>query len=319
MKYHVYFHDDFDGMVSGLVMFDFMKSRGDGIASFNPINFTPNLKNNWAKFKFKEPFILLDFMYHPKAAWWFDHHETSFINQDWKEKYTDDETHAFDISYKSACSLVLAYLKKKYKYQASKNIQNLVRWGDLIDSAGYKNARQIVDRNGSGLKLMSFLDSLDRQNKKAHQKRIGNIIKQLSAKSINEIIKQPAIAKTIKEQLAKIKESKEAFKDSAVLSGGIVFIDNTIHDIHGSHFLAYYFYPKSFYSVSLSKYGGYYHISVGGNPWNRIKGSRVHIGDLMSKYGGGGHKNVGGLEKKSKEEILKIVAEIIKYLNDSKK
>jgi nanoRNase/pAp phosphatase (c-di-AMP/oligoRNAs hydrolase) len=35
----------------------------------------------------------------------------------------------------------------------------------------------------------------------------------------------------------------------------------------------------------------------------------------MKKYGGGGHKGVGGLERKSKKEIMKIAEEIIEYLN----
>jgi nanoRNase/pAp phosphatase (c-di-AMP/oligoRNAs hydrolase) len=41
----------------------------------------------------------------------------------------------------------------------------------------------------------------------------------------------------------------------------------------------------------------------------------VNIGKLMSKYGGGGHRTVGGIEKKTKPEILKVAEEIIEYLN----
>lgn len=39
MNYHLYFHDDFDGMSSSAILLDFFRTRGDDIASFNPINF----------------------------------------------------------------------------------------------------------------------------------------------------------------------------------------------------------------------------------------------------------------------------------------
>ncbi len=315
MKYHIYFHDDFDGVVSAVVFWDFFRKRGDKLLSFNPINYEPNLKKNWADFKFKTPFILVDFMYHPKAVWWFDHHETSFINPDWKKKYKDDDTHAFNPSFKSGCGLTLAYLKKKYKYKAPRHIEYLVKWGDIIDSAGYKNAKQVVERKGPVLQWMSFLNSLDRTNQKTYQARIAGIIKQLATKPIREIINQPVIAKKIKENMADIKISITAFKNSAILKNKVVFIDKTNNEISGSHFLAFYLYPKSFYSVSISKYSGYYHISAGDNPWNRARGHDINIGEIMTKYGGGGHKGIGGTEKRSKDEILKVADEVVKYLN----
>jgi oligoribonuclease NrnB/cAMP/cGMP phosphodiesterase (DHH superfamily) len=266
-------------------------------------------------FKFKTPFVLVDFMYHPKAAWWFDHHETSFIHPAWKEKYNNDDSHAFDPSFKSGCGLTLAYLKKKHKYKVPEHIEYLVRWGDVIDSAGYKNAKQIVERKEPALQLMLFLDSLDRTNQRIYQTRIAGIIKQLATKSIGEIINQPVIARKIKKYLADARMSAKIFKKLAILKNKVVFIDKTNNEISGSHFLAFYLYPKSFYSVSVSKFGGYYHVSAGDNPWNRVLGSDINIGEIMKKYGGGGHKGVGGLERKSKKEIMKIAEEIIEYLN----
>ena len=197
-----------------------------------------------------------------------------------------------------------------------KHIEYLVRWGDVIDSANYKSAKQIVERKESALKLMSFLDSIDRRDPKAYQTEISNIIKKLITDSVDKFINQSKIAKKIKEHLGGIKISIKKFKDVAVFTEGVVFVDGTKDEISGSHFLAYYLYPKSFYSVSISKYGGYYHISVGSNPWNRVRaGYKINIGEVMTRYGGGGHRGIGATEKKSKKEIMKIAEEMIKYLN----
>ncbi len=314
-RYHIYFHDDFDGMVSAVIFFDFFRKRGDKVGSFNPINYTPSIKKDWANFKFKKPFVLVDFMYHPNADWWFDHHETSFINPDWKKNYKDDDRHAFDQIYKSGCALVLAHLNKKYKYEAPKNIQELVYWGDIIDSAGYKNARQIVERKEPALRLMSYLDSLDKVDQKIYQAKQSAIIKNLATKSINNFIAYSLVSNRIKKYLSKTKKSVADFKKSAVIKGGVIFIDAINKEFPKPHFLAYYVYPKSFYSVSINKYGAYYHMSVGGNPWNKTHGTEINIGKKMRSYGGGGHKAIGGLEKKSKLEIMKIAEEIIEYLN----
>lgn len=65
--------------------------------------------------------------------------------------------------------------------------------------------------------------------------------------------------------------------------------------------------------IDFDKDNKIFKLSVGKNPW-RARG-RVHIGKILSKYGGGGHDGAGGLEKKTKEEILKIADEVVEYLN----
>ena len=316
-KYHIYFHDDFDGMASGAVMLDFLNRRGDGIISFNPINYTPSLKNNWANFKFKEPFILVDFLYHPRAVWWFDHHETSFLNPSWRKKYKNDKTHSFDQSFKSCCGVTFAWLKKEHGYKPPEHIKYLAKWADIIDSSGYKSAKQPVERKEPALKFISFLDSLDRQIDKAHKASATFIIKQLAAKPIADFIKLARVAKSIKGEDVKINKSLGRFKNFAESRGEVIFIDVTEANLAvAHHYFAYHLYPKTIFSILLSFYGSNYHLSVGRNPWRRndYNGS-INIGDLMSKYGGGGHKNIGGLERKSKKETMTITEEIIKYLN----
>ena len=60
MKYHIYFHDDLDGVASSAVMLSFLSERGDTIVSYNPLNYFPDFKRKWPVYKFKKPFILVD-------------------------------------------------------------------------------------------------------------------------------------------------------------------------------------------------------------------------------------------------------------------
>ncbi|MDO8669041.1 MAG: hypothetical protein Q7K65_01975 [Candidatus Buchananbacteria bacterium] len=314
MRYHLYFHDDLDGMASGAVMLNFLKSRGDKIVSFNPINYAPGLKEGWLKHKFKEPFIMVDFLFHPNAAWWFDHHETSFLNNKLKDDFVNDATHHFNSTHKSVCGMVMAHLKKEFGYKPPKHIQYLAKWTDIIDSALYKSPKQVVEKKEPALKFSLIQDFLDKTSKGVYRAKVGALIRQLAEKPITEIIKLSQFKNAIAKQAAELKKDRKNFKNISKVEGIVVFVDSTIDSIRVPHFLSYFIYPGVSYSAVVSYHGGYYHLSIGKNRWAKRLGT-ANIGAILSKYGGGGHQGIGGLERKSKDEIMKISEIIIKYLN----
>ncbi|OGN03871.1 MAG: hypothetical protein A2831_03075 [Candidatus Yanofskybacteria bacterium RIFCSPHIGHO2_01_FULL_44_17] len=312
MRYHIYFHDDFDGMASSAVMLDFLRTQGDEIASYNPIDYYPGLIERWAKFKFKKPFILVDFRYHPQAAWWFDHHSTSFISEKWRKEFVNSKTKYFDPRHKSVCGMVVAHLERTFQYRPPKHITYLAKWADIADSASYKSAKQFIEKKEPALKLILFLDSLNSENSASHKQKVASI-KLLSDVPIIEIIKMPQISAEVARLLAKSRNTLKKFKKLSNVYGKVLFSNIIGSDISGTNLLGYFFYPKIFYSVRTSYEGGHYHIGVGKNIWRRS--DKVNIGKIMTKYGGGGHDGVGGAENKSQKEIMKIAQEIIEYLN----
>lgn len=311
MNYHLYFHDDFDGMASGAVMLNFLRSCGDNITSFNPIDYSPTTNKNWVNFKFKRPFILVDFRYHLRADWWFDHHKASFswpVLQSWKEKYKNDQTHHWDPAYKSCCGMIFDFLKKHYQYYLPQFIKELAKWADIIDGARYKSARESIEYKKPALKLGLYL--LNENN----PKRQIAITKELASKPIAEIIKNPFIKNKLKVAFKDHQKALNLMRHISLFSDGIVFADASDYDLDVSHFMSYFIFPSVKYSVLLEKEKGrYFHLGVGKNPWNKPS-HRFNVSKLLQKYGGGGHENVGAVEKKLKKEILKIASEIVKYL-----
>jgi hypothetical protein len=308
MKYHLYFHDDFDGVASAAVMLNFLKGRGDNIVSFTPVNYSP-LKKKWASFKFKQPFIILDFLYHPRASWWFDHHLTTFVSKKWQRKFINSDTHHFNPRAESSCGMLFSFLKRKYGYNPPAFIKNLAKWADIIDSASYASARQAVEvtKENQPVGLALFLDEA---RSKWHRK----IIKQLAMKPLSQIVKRPHIQKWLERRRRKTEEVKRVFKNKAVLKGKTLIVDNVRTKLVAPRFLGYFLYPKISYVIGLESVSGGYHLGVGRNPWLKTR-RKANIGRLLKKYGGGGHKTVGGVERKSKSEILKIAGEVIEYLN----
>src|SRR5579859_7809019 len=125
MKYDIYFHNDFDGRAASAVMLAFLRSRGDDIEHYVPVRY--DLIPQWRDEKFFEkhrlfkgrhnPAIIVDFPFHPSAAFWFDHHLTPFRKPGWEKKFKSDKSHRYDDTYRSACALVYDSLKKDFAWK----------------------------------------------------------------------------------------------------------------------------------------------------------------------------------------------------------
>lgn len=304
-KYNIYFHYDFDGFASAAVIFNFLKQNNSSIDKFIPVNY--DLRNKWINFKFKKNPIIVDFYFHPEAKFWFDHHETTFIKEEWKNNFKQNKYYNFNPKYKSCCSLIIDKLKKNWNYKPSKNIINLGKWLDIIDGANYKSAKQTIVLKEPALQIDAFIDR--------NKKNILWLIKKLSQFSLKEITSLPRIKKFItKEKNKRIKLLKIYYKNLKIFYDKIAFIDKT--KIKGSlRYAPFYFTPYILYSIILRKKRNYI-LSLGVNPWKKNK-NIIHIGKfLRENFGGGGHKTVGGAEFKTKKEALEAVNKIINYLNN---
>lgn len=315
MKYDIYFHDDFDGRASAAVMLSFLRSRGDDIEHYVPVNF--DLKPQWSKKSFfkkhklfkgkRNPAIVVDFLYHPKAAWWFDHHATTFQDPNWKEKFRPSKFYNCNPKYFSCCHQVLDALVRDFGFRAPKHLKNLALWLDITDAARYKSIKQAVEIREPALQISAFINKFGDRDAP-----LVWLIDLLSRKPFSRILSDPRVAR--KMQLIK-KERKEVlvfYRKNVQLYGRIVVID--VSDVRKKEIrhAPYYLYPKVIYSLSFKEdIDGLYHISLGVNPARRSQ-NKVNIGEFLRKnYGGGGHKNVGGAEFGNKQKTERAVKEIV--------
>src|SRR5882672_7372494 len=101
MLYDLYFHDDFDGHAASAVVLAFLRSRGDDAGHFVPVKYDiipewldEDFFNKHKLFKGKRNLaVVVDFPYHPKAAFWFDHHLLPFRKKVWGDKFKPDQSH----------------------------------------------------------------------------------------------------------------------------------------------------------------------------------------------------------------------------------
>jgi hypothetical protein len=323
MNYDVYFHNDFDGRASAAVMLTFLRSRGDNIEHFTPVNYY--LLPQWVDEKFfdkhklfkgkRNPVIIVDFLYHPQAAWWFEHHSSTFKKDSWQKKFKADKQHQLKPQYPSCCHLVYASLKKDFGWKPPKHITELVKWLDIIDGAGYRSAKQTIEMKEPALQVNEFIEQ--RQHTKAENVWIVDL---LSRRPLTEIARLPEVKKLAIEIKKKNKKGIAFCKKNARIIGRVCYLDRTETKLEFPHYALPFLFPRAMYFVRMSNRDGLYHVNVGINPWplSLRKRGLVHVGDMLKPLKGGGHEGVGGVEFKTRAEAQVAVNFFIETINKAK-
>ncbi len=312
MRYDVYFHNDMDGRVSAAVFLDFLKKQGDDIANFYPVDHW--MAKNWDKMVrgSKNPTAIFDFYFHPRAKFFFDHHSTTFIKDEWRKKFKPTQYYHLNFKFKSCAGLVLDVLTKKFGYRASKKIRELVFWADVVDAAEYASAKETIELEKPGLKLDVFIEQAS-----GGGDSLEWLIRMMSEKSVEEILKLKRVKVVLKKEREKIRRGVLYAQENLQVYDRVVFLDLTQSKVIRVRFAPHYLYPGVRYVITFMEDKGHFRISVGGNPWQK-ESSRIDLGRyLKSKYGGGGHRRAAGIAGiKSREQGFVIVKELIEFLQN---
>jgi hypothetical protein len=314
MTYDIYFHNDFDGRASAAVMLAFLRERGDDIERY--VSMTYGKESAWYNEDFftqqgKNPVIVVDFTYHPKAAWWFDHHASTFKKPEWKSRYQKDKQHQLSPEYPSCCGLVQAALQKNFGWKPPRHFAAFVKSADMLDGAGYRSARQTIEMKGADLQMNAFIEGFP------HTEKEDRLIVELMSKyPLANIVKHPTVAKALAKLNKKVAKSLELHRKNIRVSHNITFIDLKDDPMNGLlRYAPYYLYPKTKFAIRMRPKGKLWYLGVGVNPW-RKPANYPDLGALMRRYHGGGHKGIGATEFHSKKEAMKAVGEIIERLKE---
>jgi hypothetical protein len=238
---------------------------------------------------------ILDFRYTPtpRLAWYFDHHQTAFGSEDERSAAiaraatSEGAPHVFhDAAYGSCAKLLADTAAREFGADLS-DLSDLVRWADLIDTAGFASAAEAVRRDEPVLQLASVVEQ--------HGDRafLERAIPMLESRSVEDVARDPWVQELwgpiAKMQAALVERVRARSKQV----GRVVLTDLSDAPMDVSpKFLSYALYPESMYSVTLSRSKQHYKLAVGYNPW--CGAERQHnIAAICRRYGGGGHPVVG--------------------------
>lgn len=315
MRVRVLYHDHcFDGAASAAFFSRFLRGAFHPDAEFFYTGMAHKASQIFEDSLFDgDVNAIVDFKYssNPKLTWWFDHHESAFLSPEDEEHFRRDTSgkKMYDPDYKSCTSFIAAMARQRFGFEAP-DLEELVRWADIVDGAQYASAREAVELEAPATKLVLVIEGV------RDSETVQKIIRQMQSRRLAEIIQDPEIQAIYQPLYHKHLESIELIRRQARNDGTVVFFDLTEHPVEGySKFIPYYLFPDSLYTVSVLISSFRTKVSVGSNPWAG-KPLRHNLAKICERYGGGGHARVGAISfpKGAVEEARRVAREIVELL-----
>lgn len=309
MRFYVYHHNDFDGIASAAIFSKFLnKNMGVGFSDCSFFEVDYDLKDKWYKYNIKNPSVVLDFLYHYKVDWWFDHHDSTFINKaSILNPYVRSNKKYWNTGFDSCPSLLLEHFRRYYKKEYAffkKEYHELIQWSDIIDGAKYRDPADLYNYDNIYININKTLSLSHKRD------YVLTILKSFYDGNVESIKKNENYKQLLSIAKSKDIEAIEAIKNIIEIDNKIAFFDQSNYDFPFQRFLAYYLYPKILYRIAIFKKDNQFSISINFNNWLDFK-NKVNLGEICKLYGGGGRKDVGGVISDNHASAL-ITAGLIK-------
>jgi hypothetical protein len=266
---------------------------------------------------------IVDFKYSasPKLTWWFDHHQSAFLNGEDEAKFFAGQADGslamrqfFDPEYASCAGWIAQVARTKFGMDVSQ-LRELIRWADIVDSAKYESAEAAVEMREPAMKLTMVIESAPDVDGVSISRKF---IPLLTEMSLQEVLDQPFVQEQLGPLMERHWAGLELIRERAVCERGVIAFDITDQPTEGyNKFIPYHLFPEGTYNVGLSKSSFRTKVSVGTNPWTTRPASELaNIAEICERYGGGGHARVGAIsfpverEDEARAAVKVIVEEL---------
>ena len=289
----VYLHYPcFDGVVSAAMAVDFLqRSKGWTFTSYSPVNY--GQKSTWLQTPLSERSAVVDFLYHPQAAFWADHHATTFLTEQSAEEYRSVTPHGnrtllYDRRATSCAILLLRTIGDQLSDRA--RYAEMATWADKIDSANYATVEEAIYGN-SAAGLINDSLSVDADNQAYCELLLSSMLS-MPLQAVSDL---PEVRRRASVTRRRVTAGLKAVKGSIRLDDGeiAVFTANETKNSTINRYSPYLYYGHAAYSVGLVRSNGSWKITAMRNPWRQFES--IELGKIFEKYGGGGHQRVASL------------------------
>ena len=252
---------------------------------------------------------IVDFKYssHPKLSWWFDHHQSAFLSEQDAEHYrlNKSQRKTYDPSFKSCTKFIAHVAREQFGFEAP-DLDELVRWADIVDGAQYGSATEAVELISAASKLVLVIEGARSSGV------IRTVIRGMTHGKLDDIVSAPDVQAEYEPLYSRHLESIEIIRRKSQADNRVVFFDLTEDGLEGyNKFVPYYLFPNSVYTVSVLIASFRTKVSVGSNPW-ASESPKHNLATICERYGGGGHPRVGAIsfERHQVAEARQVAREI---------
>jgi hypothetical protein len=285
---HLFFHSPcFDGAVSAALASDYFERVLGSAPTLTGVNY--DLKDAWLSNDPIKPFAIVDFLYHPGAEFWADHHPTTFLTEDVRRDFEAKRSSNF--LYDKSASSCAILLWKQWAHclgDLKKHYEEIVYWADLLDSARYHSVEEAVTLPSPALQINLALAIAD---KKDFPKKLVALLR---SSSLSEILAVPEVLAPYQEGRTLQERGLERLKKTIQVNDkGIAIFDVDSTSVLVNRYAPFYFFPKARYSAGIVRDPDKAKLTIMRNPW--LEFASAPLGQLCAPLGGGGHQRVGSV------------------------
>lgn len=303
----IHYHRDFDGMVSAAILATVLREVRGEQPRWESVNY--DQRRDWDSFSAGLRFAVVDFHFHPRAEYWFDHHPTTFLTPALRELYRPSERWRWDESSPSCPPLILAHAREHWAYEAPARFLEMARWSDVIDAARYRSVEQAIFGDEPALRIARALTVAPSSG------WVDQIVERMTLLPLEEIAALDTLEQAHQRASRNRDRALQQFPPTVVWKrDAVLYYDASSSQIRRERFAAFYHHPDILYSVGVIPTRAGFHVTCGENPWNPPGEQGVHVGAIMERYGGGGHRAVGGANPASLSEARRVAEEIAQQL-----
>lgn len=304
----IHYHRDFDGMVAGAVLASILRERGEEQVELLNVNY--DQRRDWKHFGEGTRFAIVDFHFHPRASYWFDHHPTTFISPELRAKYEPSEKWRWDETAPSCPPIILRHAAEYWDYEAPERFKDMAYWSDIIDAARFKDVEQAIFGEQPALRIMRSLTVAPTTT------WVDELAEALSTETLEDVASRPDVEKAHGRASRNRDKALEQFPPTVKSKReGVLLFDASSGKVRRERFAPFYHHPDLSYAVGVIPTRAGFHVTCGENPW-KIPENGVHVGEIMEKYGGGGHRAVGGANPNDLDKARIVAQEIADHIAD---
>jgi hypothetical protein len=303
----IHYHRDFDGMVSAAVLATILGERGEDDLRWSSVNY--DQRRDWSSFGEGQRFAIVDFHFHPRAEYWFDHHPTTFLTPELRAQYEPSDRWAWDESSPSCPPLILSHAREHWGYEPPARFLEMARWSNIIDAARYETVDQAVFGDEPALRIARALTAAPSSD------WIDKLVGEMRQQTLEELASSAGVEQAHQRASRNRDRALEQFPPTVVWKrDDVLLYDASSDKIRRERFAAFYHHPDIRYSVGVIPTRSGFHVTCGENPWNPPEVPNVHVGQIMERYGGGGHRAVGGANPPSLADARRVALEVAETL-----
>jgi hypothetical protein len=305
----VYLHFPcFDGVVSSVLASEFLeRSLGWQIQQFEPVNY--DRMGAWLATPLDQNAAVVDFLYHPQASFWADHHATSFLDPSHQTIVAEArDRHLYYDRTCQSCSLLL-WQNLHAELDDSVRLADMVYWANKIDSATYENVDEAIFGTTAAMDISL---SLIVENGTDY---CDLLVRSLRAQTLDEVAGLPRVHQAAENVRNRMRAGLQRVRNAISLRGDIAICDVIQpKDAIISRYSPYYVMPDARYSLMLVRSSDHAKITAMRNPWLNFES--IELGRIFKPFGGGGHQRVASVflppdRMAHADELMRQIADAI--------